>query len=417
MRILVLAPYSPYPPRSGGALRIYNLVHGLSLRHELTCLTFVDNPEQAAALEPLRQSCRVVTVQNDVRRSLLQRAITTLSSPLPDMALRNASPSYRAALERLLREEQFELVLASSIEMGGYGLLARSAASKPKIVLDEFNAEYVLQQRTAQTDLRRSLGEFNPRALLGGIYSSIQSQKLRRYEQRLLRDYDHVLAVSHEDRVALAKIAPEAKIAIVPNGVDTDYFDPNGLARATQSDSPQIVFTGTLNFRPNIDAITWFVEAVWPRVLDHYPKARLVIVGKSPAPVVAALHNSETIEVHADVPDVRPFIAAASVYIVPMRMGGGVRLKFLEALAMQAPIVTTSMGAEGVEGSRPEQHYLVADTAADFGQQILRILQNPALAEQLGRSGRSLARDRYDWRVIVPALEAVVSGDNNDRIL
>jgi sugar transferase (PEP-CTERM/EpsH1 system associated) len=417
MRILVLAPYTPFPPRSGGALRIYNLVHGLSLRHEVTCLTFVDNPEQDAALEPLRSTCRVVTVRNDIRRSLLQRAITTLTSPLPDMALRNASPAYRAALERLLGEERYELVLASSIEMGGYGLLARSAASRPKIVLDEFNAEYVLQQRTALTDLKRSLREFNPRALLGGIYSSIQSQKLLRYERRLLRDYDHVLAVSHEDRVALAKIAPEAKIAIVPNGVDTDYFQTDRQAEPSGAEAPQIVFTGTLNFRPNIDAITWFVEAVWPRVRAQQPKARLVIVGKSPAPVVAALHNGDSIVVHADVPDVRPFIASAAVYIVPMRMGGGVRLKFLEALAMQAPIVTTSMGAEGVEGSYPNQHYLAADTANEFADQIIRIFQNPALGQQLGETGRSLARDRYDWRVIVPALEAVVSGDNHDRIL
>jgi sugar transferase (PEP-CTERM/EpsH1 system associated) len=406
LNILLLSPYPPYPPRSGGALRIYNLLLGLAQQHRVTCLTFAPNAAAVMALEPLRAHCHLVTVWDNVQRGLLRRAWTTLASPQPDVVLRNVSQSYTAALQAVLSKQTFDVVQAESIEMANYGLLARSAgAADARLVLDQFNAEYVLQKRAAFTDLA---GVPRPRTLVASGYSLVQWRKLATYERRMLRRYDSVLAVSEEDRRALLNLAPNAQISIVPNGVDTDYFQPQ--AEQKQDNPASIVFTGTLDFRPNVDAVLWFVRQVLPLVSARYPGARLVLVGRSPAPVVRALHNGETIMVQPDVADVRPYIAAATAYVVPMRMGGGVRLKLLEALAMQAAIVSTSMGAEGVPELRDGEHVLLADTARAFADALVRVLDDPALRQRMGAAGRAMVAAHYDWRVIAPRLEAVYAG-------
>jgi glycosyltransferase involved in cell wall biosynthesis len=189
--------------------------------------------------------------------------------------------------------------------------------------------------------------------------------------------------------------------------VDTHYFQPDTPPAHTQS--PTLVFTGSLDFRPNIDAIIWFARYGLPLVRAHQPEARFVVVGRNPAPAIQMLHDGVAIEVIGEVADVRPFIAAAAVYLVPMRIGGGVRLKLLEALAMQTPIVSTSMGAEGVQGLHTGEHLLLADTPAAFAQAILRLLNDPALGQRLGIAGRVFVQKHYDWQVIVPRLEAVIA--------
>ncbi len=408
MRILFLAPYPPYPPRSGGALRIYNLLSGLAARHSVTCLTFAPDTAAVTALEPLRERCQIVTVQGPPTRSLRRRAWTTLTSPLPDMALRNTVPAYTTALHHLLADQPFDVVLVASIEMAPYGLALAAwhhETAMPCLMLDEFNAEYVLQRRAAQTDLALPIS--NPRALVRGIYSLVQWRKLAAYERRLLRTYDRVLVVSDEDRHALQRLDPAVYPAIIPNGVDTHYFQPDTLPARAQP--PTLVFTGSLDFRPNIDAVTWFARYGLPLVRAHQPEARFVVVGRKPAPVVQALHDGVAIEVIGEVADVRPFIAAAAVYLVPMRIGGGVRLKLLEALAMQAPVVSTSMGAEGVEALHAGEHLLLADTPTAFAQAILHLLSDPALGQHLGVAGRAFVQKHYDWQVIVPQLESVIA--------
>lgn len=429
MRILLLAPYAPYPPRSGGALRIYHLLKGLASTHEVWLLTFVapDAPVSAGgpvapeaatrALEPLQAWCRVVTVPGQPPRSLARRAWTTVASPLPDMALRNRSPAYRCALHQLLAAHRFDVVQAESIEMAGYALEAASPApsSVPLRLLDEFNAEYVLQRRAALTDLSTILRikVRNLKTFTSAPYSLVQWYKLAVYERQLLQRVDRVVAVSEEDRTALLRLCPRARVSIVPNGVDTDYFAPGAGAHQRVPDqqaapaSGDIVFTGSLDFRPNIDAVTWFVHEVLPLVRQAWPAVRFVVVGRNPTPAVRLLHHGTRVEVVGEVADVRPFIARARVYVVPMRIGGGVRLKLLEALAMQAPVVSTTMGAEGVQGVRDGEHLLLANPAEAFARAVLRVLADPPLGQRLGEAGRKLVQERYDWRVLVPLLEAV----------
>lgn len=412
MRLLFLIPYPPYPPHSGGALRIYNLLLHLAKRHDVWALVLVPDAAAEAALEPLREWCHVVTVQSVVQRSLSQRALTTLSSPLPDMAFRNALPSYQTALDTLLREHTFDVVQAESIEMSGYALhLANGTAMdgqrKPMLVLDEFNAEYVLQRRAALTRPYT----INPQSLLAIPYSLVQWAKLARYERHLLRTFDHVLAVSEDDRNALLRLEPQSHIDVVPNGVDTTYFSwqqEHVVRQATRlARGSTLVFTGTMDFRPNVDAVMWFVQAVLPLVRLQHTEARFVVVGRNPVPDIQRLHDGAAVEIVGEVSDVRPYIALADVYVLPMRIGGGVRLKFLEALSMESAVVSTKMGAEGIRGLQDGVHYLLADSPDAFARAILRLFDDAATGRQLGMAGRKLVCEQYEWEAIVPLLEQV----------
>ncbi|HJZ49453.1 MAG TPA: glycosyltransferase family 4 protein [Roseiflexaceae bacterium] len=417
MRILILSPYPPYPPHGGGTMRIYQLVRGLAERHAVTCLSFARDAAAEQALAPLQRICRVVTVRGPLNRSMVRRAWTTLASPLPDMALRNAAPTYADILRALLSTEHFDIVQAESIEMAGY--LTTFQRSNAMLVLDQFNAEYVLQKRAALTSLRAGLrpprhpGDVRSNAvgIAGGAYSLAQWRKLKRYEALVMRRCDAVIAVAEEDRGTLLGLAPNATIGVVPNGVDTGYFSRAAMAGnrigPLAFNTTTLVFSGTLDFRPNVDAVTWFVREVLPRVRVRRPDVRLLLVGKRPASALRRLADEGALLLTGEVPDVRPFLAGAAVYIVPMRIGGGVRLKLLEALALELPVVSTSMGAEGVAGLNAGEHCLVADDAPGFAAATLRLLDDAALGGRLGAAGRALARQRYDWSVIVPRLEAL----------
>jgi glycosyltransferase involved in cell wall biosynthesis len=423
-------------------MRIYQLVRGLAARHDLTCLSFAPDAAAEQALAPLQRVCRVVTVRSPLARSLPRRAWTTLVSPLPDMALRNAAPAYAVALRALLATEQFDIVQAESIEMAGLLLGVKNYEFKAhntshslgssdtiensqlltfnsKLVLDQFNAEYVLQKRAALTSLRSGLRlpkhasdlKSNAISIAGGMYSLAQWRKLKRYEAFVMRQCDAVVAVAEADRGTLLGLAPEATIGVVPNGVDTAYFSRAAMARdrvgALAFRVPTLVFSGTLDFRPNVDAVTWFVREVLPRIRERQPDARLLVVGKRPAAVLRRLADEGALLITGEVSDVRPYLAGAAVYVVPMRIGGGVRLKLLEALALELPVVSSSMGAEGLAGLLADQHCLIVDDAAGFADATLRLLDDQVLGRQLGAAGRVLACQRYDWSVIVPQLEAL----------
>jgi hypothetical protein len=394
-------------------MRIYQLVRGLAARHDVTCLTFV--PDAADALAPLRDVCRVETVIGPPPRSSIERAWTTAAAALPDMALRNASREYAGALGRLLAAQHFDLVQAESIEMAPYllAIARRAGARRPRLVLDQFNVEYVLQKRAALAsfgDAFGTAGSPKKRALglAGGLYSAVQWAKLARFERRALRSLDMALAVSADDAALFKRLGATARLGIVPNGVDTAEFSRAALASREMRLAPAtIVFSGTLDFRPNIDAVSWFARHVLPRIRERRPDAAFVVVGRRPAPPLQALADAGVLTLTGEVPDARPFIAGAAVYVVPMRIGGGVRLKLLEALSLEAPVVSTTMGAEGVEGLAHGTHCLLADDANTFAGAVVRLLGDGALGQQLGRAGRALVCSRYDWQQIVERLDAL----------
>jgi len=405
MKIAILAPYAPYPPHGGGTMRIYQMVRGLAADHELTLVSFAADQAAAQALTTLEAHCRVVPVIGPPPRSLARRAATLAFSSAPDMALRNRSADYRRILDAVLARETFDVVLAESIEMAGYLAQAARHVPRPRLVLDQFNAEYVLQRRTAINSLRMVLagGRSRLRELAGGVYSLLQWARLMRYERTMVRRCDLVAVVSPEDRVALARLAGHERFAVVPNGVDTAYFRRDALAVVPPVAPATLVFSGTLDYRPNVDALVWFCGEPLERIRRQFPTVRLLAVGRRPAPALTALARAGLLELTGEVADVRPALCGAAVYVVPMRVGGGMRLKVLEALALELPVVSTSLGIEGIAGLADRAQCLVADDASAFADAVITVLHDRGRALRLASAGRALVTAHYDWSAIMPA--------------
>ena len=404
MRILVITPDWPYPPHQGTALRNWQLLQAATSEHEVHLLSLAAAPPTREA----EQAIRAVTVSAEwlpaPQRSLRQRLATLFGTPLPDMARRLWSPALVERAADVIATSRVHLVQAEGLEVAEMALKATAGAQarlrgrRVPVLFNDQNAEWLLQRSAALVDLRQ------PRRWLRMLYSLAQWQRLRRYEAVLIRAAALTTAVSPEDARALSQLAGRP-VRVVPNGIAVDAWQHIADARPEQRVEPNtLLFTGKLDYRPNVDALCWFCAAVLPRVRAAYPAARLLIVGRDPAPAVQALAGPG-LEVIGAVPDIQPYFARAAVYVIPMRMGSGARIKLLEAWAAGVPVVTTTAGAAGLAG-RPDEHLLVADDPATLATQIGRLLVDPALGQRLAAAGRALVAARYDWSVIRPQLLA-----------
>jgi polysaccharide biosynthesis protein PslH len=216
-----------------------------------------------------------------------------------------------------------------------------------------------------------------------------------------------VLCVSEPDAAALRALVPAREPTVVPNGLDVDDFARIG-DQATDG-AARLVFTGTMDFRPNADAVEWFARDVLPRIRSVRPDAELVAVGQRPGPRLWRRHGRDGITITGAVDDVRPFLARASVVVAPLRFGSGTRVKLLEAMACARPIVATTLAAEGL-AVRDGRELLLADGPEPFARAVLALLADPARARRLGRAGHALVRARHDWTAIAPRLLAVYEG-------
>jgi len=267
----------------------------------------------------------------------------------------------------------------------------------PLLVFDAHNAEYLLQQRIFETDSR------HPQRWLGALYSLIQWQKLRRYEAMICRRMEKVIACSTADADALARLVPGLKAIVVPNGVDTQHYRP-GIVSPLLLGTQALVFTGKMDFRPNVDAVLWFCSEVLPIIRQSSPAAHFYIVGQSPHPRLAPLKRMEGVTMTGFVKDVRPYIAAAAVYAVPLLTGGGTRLKVLEAMAMGKAVVSTTLGCEGIL-ALPGRDIVLADNADDFATQVLALLKNEVRRDELGCAARTFVEHHFDWQTVTIPLE------------
>lgn len=397
-RILLLTPQLPYPPHQGTTIRNYNLLVNLAARHEVHLLSFVHSHDELPKATPLQGCCRGAEAVPIPRRSTLRRLLSVFFSPLPDMALRLPSERFRAKLAVILGRQRFDVVQVEGIEMAQYGLwlLEGRRSPRPLVVFDDHNAEYVLQQRAFETDAR------HPGRWPAALYSFIQWRKLSRYESEICRRADRVVAVSETDKLALCRLIPGLKVTVVPNGVDTKYYKPQSLPSYSQT----LVFTGKMDFRPNIDAVLWFCREVLPLLRAEIPTIHFYIVGQKPHRRILPLADNPAVTITGYVDDIRPYIARASLYVVPLRIGGGTRLKVMEAMAMGKAIVSTTLGCEGFEVTDGRE-LVMADTAADFARRVIELLSDAGARESLGREARRLVKERYDWQAIVPRLDKV----------
>jgi polysaccharide biosynthesis protein PslH len=403
MHLLFLTPQLPYPPRQGTTIRNFGLIRHLAARHTIDLCTFLAPGESLTPDSPLHQLCRTVVAVPQPLRTLGARARSTLLSPLPDMALRLEDRAMHAAVGELLASHAYDIIQVEGIELAQYArqVLGSPSASRPKVVFDNHNCEYLLQQRNALTDLR------NPRRWHAGLYSLIQWAKLRAYEAHACTSADAVIAVSDPDRVALNKIAPSATIKVIPNGLSLDEHAPTA---APSSGPPVLLFTGKMDYRPNVDAVLWFAQTVLPRIVAKRPDVCFQVVGMNPHPRLDTLRTNPNVHIVGAVPIITPYLEQAAVYVMPLRVGGGTRFKALEAMAASKPLVSSSLGVEGIPVTNGTE-LLIADPPEEFADAVLELLADREAGGDLGRTLGAAARlfvtDRYTWDGILPELESL----------
>lgn len=405
MRILALSAQLPYPPHHGKAMRDYHLLSGLASRHEVRLLCLAGGAGEVAAAAPLERFVPFASLPRPAHT--WPRRLRGLVTRRPDLVVRTDQPSLQVRLVQEVRACSPQVLLVEGLEMAAYALWLQERSGRlalpgplPAFVLDEHNAEYLLQQRAAEVAPR------DVRGWAARLYSRLQAGRLARFEARACTQARRVVAVSEADRRALLKIAPAAEVAVVPNGVDTAHYAP---AAYPPPPRPTLVFTGRMDFRPNVDAVQWFCAEIWPRIRAALPGASFQIVGRDPTPAVLELDRQEGVEVVGAVADDRPYIGQADLYVLPMRFGGGIRFKLLQALAMARAVVSTTLGAEGVEGLLDGRHLALADTADAFAARALGLLADLQARLRLGQAGRDLVVAHYDWSALLPRLEAVLA--------
>jgi glycosyltransferase involved in cell wall biosynthesis len=395
MRILFLTAQPPEPPHAGGTLRANGLMRGIhAAGHEVHVLTFVE-PGQLDASHALSEFCASVESVPPPRRTVRHRLRDLLLTNLADMQRRCDSPLYAAKLEQILTRTAFDIIQIESLEMAAYLPVIQRVQPGTPVIYDSFNAEFDLQHSIHETEKR------DPRRLLGATYSYVQWRRLTRFEREICQSVAHVIAVSDADAAAFRSLAPGCAISVVPNGINVqDYAqqDPS-----LDLGPYALVFTGSMSYRPNVDAALWFADQVFGQVRALVPDARFFVVGSRPHPRLNALRERDGVQVTGWVPSVNPFLYAAAVYVAPLRMGSGTRLKLLQAMAAGQPVVSTSIGAQGLQVSDGVELRL-ADTADDFARAVIELLEYPARREALGQAAAQYAAAHHDWSVIVPDL-------------
>ncbi len=387
MRILFLSAWFPYPPDNGSKIRIYNLVRALGKRHQVALLSFGDATDQTTQASET-DSCSVVGVvpRNDFHPNRI-RALLGFLSPVPRSLVDTFSPEMAGVVRQQLDRSSYDVLIASQLSTAVY--LPRSVRT-PKIFEEVENS--VIRDAYARASSRVS--RFRNR---------LTWVKTRRHIRRVVRQFDVCTVVSELERTLLHEVAPNYnRVEVIPNGVDLEWLHSNGAKPEPET----LVFNGALTYSANYDAMRYFLADVWPRVKAIEPVVSLKITGRTDG-VGLDLSSGDGVRFTGYLPDVRPTVAGAWACVVPIRIGGGTRVKILEAMALGTPVIATSKGAEGLDVMHGE-NILIADNPAQFASETVRLLRDPTLRARLAANARRLVEEKYNWRSIGDRFSSLV---------
>jgi sugar transferase (PEP-CTERM/EpsH1 system associated) len=381
MRVLQFAPRVCWPLDTGAKLRNYHLARVLAQRSHVSLLAFSDQEQSSPNLTELYE--QVIMVARDSAYTFPKLVRGALGkTPLP--VLNYTTESMKRALSRVLSENYFDIIQIESIHLMAYLAIIRAAAQKPIVVCDWHNLE---------SELMRRYSEQEPRGLRRA-YAGRTARLMSEFEQRAVREFDAHVVVSQRDEQRLRDLNPGARIFLIENGVDTAFY--SDLGARVESQARRIVFVGSMDYHANIDGVVGFAREVWPRLRERRPELVFTVVGKDPAPEVRELAKIAGIEVTGTVDDVRPFYREAIAAVVPLKVGGGSRLKILEAMAAGVPVVATTLGAEGL-GVRHDENILIADSNEELAEAIISLVESGSQRRDLIEAGRALVSRHYDW--------------------
>ena len=384
MKILWVKAGKLLPVDTGGKIRSYNILRHLAKEHEVTLLSYYggerDSDYEAAIAQRLPGAQTIYTAAPEGTLAQSLDYILRLPSPAPYAVRKFTDPKVRQEVARRLNDGSLDIAVCDFLAAS----LNFPESPWAPVVLFQHNVETMLWRRMAKVE----------KAPLHKLSYMIEARKMAAYETRTLSRFQHVVAVSDHDRDAMLTLSPGRPITVVPTGVDTEQYQ---VAPSVSGRPPLIVFTGSMDWEPNIDAMEYFCREIWPAVLAGFPDARFQIVGRSPHPRVQRL-ASPSVEVTGTVPSVVDYLRAATVVIVPLRIGGGTRLKIFEAMAMAKAMVSTSIGAEGLDVTNGRD-LVIADDAPAFASSILQLLRDPESRRRYEQNAATLAAS-FDWSQI-----------------
>jgi glycosyltransferase involved in cell wall biosynthesis len=401
MRILFLTQVLPYPPDAGPKVKTWHVLRFLAERgHEIHLVTYV-RPEEDKFLKHLEELCTQV-YPVPLRRSRIMDGLYWLRSNLtgrPFLIERDDLGDMREVVDRLLLGQMFDVVHADQLTMTQF------AVGKQKDhltrIFDAHNAVWTILDRMAEN---------NPWYLKPLL--KLVAGRVKRYEGKIIKDFERTLAVTDIDEEALLEAVNSVDgnsfskncISVIPIAVDTQQLSPIH----PENGSTNILTLGTLHYQPNADGIRWFLRNVFPLIKSAVPQASLTIIGKNPPAdfLEFARQNPDAVKVTGYVPSLVPYLQKAAVVAIPVRAGGGMRVRILESLAWGMPLVTTTIGLEGID-ARSGEEVLVADAPHEFAEAVVGLLKDPLLRAKLSKQGRALAEARYDWKVVFKDLEGI----------
>lgn len=393
MRLLWVKAGRLLPADSGGKLRSYHLALELSRRHELTMLTYYDGPRDLL-YEQRMEAAFPGAVTLRYGPTLLGKSVTTaryvakLLSPAPFAVTKFTARNVRGTISRSIASGRFDAYICDFLSAT---LNFESPESVPSILF-QHNVESVLWERQARHAV--SVPE--------RIVFAIEAAKMRRYEPATVRRYSQIVAVSESDRELMAQMTDPSRITVVPTGVDASRF---GAEANREPAGPVVLFLGTMDYQANIDGVEWMCATMWPQIRERVPNAVFRIVGRNPHGRIQRLQGNG-VEVVGAVQSVDPYLAEAAAFVVPLRMGGGTRIKIFEAMSAGRAVVSTSVGAEGLPVAHGS-NILLADEPAAFVDAVVSVLTDASLRRRIGGAGHALAL-AHDWSAVVGTFEEVI---------
>ncbi|PIQ89472.1 MAG: hypothetical protein COV72_02905 [Candidatus Omnitrophica bacterium CG11_big_fil_rev_8_21_14_0_20_42_13] len=392
MKALFLIRDLPYPATHGYKKRNYFLIRALA-RRDINIALFVEEADKNSneAIAHLKSYCKDVMILGRKKQNKLIAAFLSLFSALPFSIKLRTFPEVRAQIARYLSENPQDLIICDAIHRA----LNIPFDNKTPKLLYEHNIESTIIKRYSKFE----------KNMFKKIFALIEYLKFKNIEPKIWRMFDCAAACSLHDKKIMQKRTNAANIIVVNNGVESGYFNPDPYEIVRNS----IVYSGQIGWHPNEDAIIYFVENIYPLIKEKNHGVKFWIVGDKPSKrVKETAKNDKSIIVTGFVKDIRDYIGKAHVFVVPLRIGGGTRLKILEALSMKKAVVTTSVGCEGLE-TENNKHLLIRDNPRDFASAVLDILEDKPPYQNLGKEGRGLIEKKYDWGVVFEELNKVLA--------
>lgn len=404
MKILLTLRQPLLPPDTGGKVRSWNIFSRLAKRMPIHAVSFADPVADAESISEMKAAFESYTPifwreTKKYSAGFYRKLIANQFSSLPYFLAKCHLPAYRSSIERLLCREDFDLLFCDFLHTAAP---LRECSFRPRLVF-EHNVEFLLRKRK---------WEVEKHPLRKWVFGA-EWKKTWPLEAQVCRSFDHVLTVSEADQQTVRGEFGIDHVSTIPSGVDTNHFRPfNNPAQPGR-----IAFVGSMDWDPNEDGIVWFLDCIYSRIRQAVPNASLAIVGRSPSSRLRAIAaKSVGVEITGRVPDVRPYLAQAEVVVVPLRIGGGTRIKIPEAMAMAKAVVSTPIGAEGLP-FQDRKHIRVSQHPQNFAEAVIELLSNACLRDTIGNAARQEVVSHHSWEAVVDKVQEILDRATRRRSL